>query len=144
MAADGLIERRATLARLKTLVGGRVWQGSIDDDTQIPRDSAGRVLPHIVVNFGAPVRTTRDRVLANGEKGQPHVLPANIACVAGDYDSAQTVMAAVMDLLLDWRPSATSDAYEAKGGYGTRRDSTEASPSRRIEGLFLEAVINSG
>lgn len=143
VAVDGLIERRATLERLKTLVGGRVWQGSIDDDTQIPRDTAGKVLPHIVVGFGAPVRTTRDRKLAVGEKGQPHVLPANIACIAGDYDAAQETMSAALNLLLDWAPSETADAYEAKGGYGTRRPSTESSPTRFVEGLFLESTINN-
>lgn len=144
MAADGLFERRATLTRLKTLAGGRVWQGSIDDDVQIPRDSAGKVLPYIVVNFGAPVRSTRDRQIATGEKGQPHILPVNIACIAGDYDAAQEVMSAALNLLLDWAPSETADAFEAKGGYGTRRASTESSPTRYVEGLFLEGVFNNG
>lgn len=144
MAAHGLAERRATLARLKTLVGGRVWQGSVDDDVEIPRDTSDKVLPHIVVSFGAPVRSARDRNLANLDKGQPHILPASIACVAGDADAAQVVMAAVFDLLVDWAPSETSDMWESKNGYSASRDATANTPSRRISGIFLETVVNHG
>lgn len=144
MGAYGLEERRNTLARLKTINAGRFWQGTIDDDYPLPRDPSGRVLPHGIVDFGAPVRTARDRNLSKGEKGQPHVLPVSISLVSGDKDSAQELAAAVLDLLLDWAPSETSDAYEAKGGYGTRRPSTANVPTRVIDGLFLEAVINNG
>ncbi|WP_406245795.1 hypothetical protein ACI7YT_12195 [Microbacterium sp. M] len=145
MAAHGLAERRATLARLKTINAGRAWQGSVDDDYEVPREpGTGKVLPHTIVDFGAPVRSSRDRNLTNPEKGQPHILPANIACVAGDYDSAQVLMAAVFDLLVDWAPSSTSDPWESKGGYGSRRAATANTPTRHIEGLFLEDVVNQG
>lgn len=144
MAAHGLDERRATLAKMKTINGGRAWQGSVDDSYEVPRDSAGRILPHAIVDFGAPVKTARDRNLAFREKGQPHVLPANIAIVAGDPDAAQVTMAAYFDLLVDWEPSETADAWEAKGGYGTRRPSTSSVPTRHIEGMFLESVVNQG
>lgn len=143
MSAYGLDERRNTLARIQTINAGRAWQGSVLDDYEIPRDSSGRVLPHAIIDFGAPVRTARDRALAYGEKRQPHVLPVNIACVAGDYDKAQALAAAIHDLLLDWAPSEGSDPFESKGGYGTRRPSTENTPTRYIEGLFLECVVNS-
>ncbi|WP_217182699.1 hypothetical protein [Streptomyces sp. AC495_CC817] len=145
MAAHGLEERRATLAKLQTINSGRAFQGSLDDAYEVPRDpSSGRALPHVIVDFGAPVRTARDRNLAKREQGQPHVLPANIACVAGNADDAQLLMAAVFTLLVDWEPSATSDAWEAKGGYGTRRPATQSTPTRFVEGLFLEAVTNQG
>lgn len=144
MAAHGLEERRATLARMKTINAGRAWQGSVDDDYEIPRDTSGRVLPHAIIDFGAPVKTARDRNLANREKGQPHVLPANIAIVAGDPDAAQVTMAAYFDLLVDWAPSDTADSWEAKGGYGSRRAATDSTPSRIIEGMFLETVVNQG
>ena len=142
MAANGLSERRATLARMKTINGGRAWQGTVDDDYEIPRDADGRVLPHAIIDFGAPVRSTFDRNLAHMEKGQPHILPANIAIVAGDPDAAQVTMAAYFDLLLDWKPSTTADPWEAKGGYGSRRPSTSSVPTRYIEGLFLETSVN--
>lgn len=142
MAAHGLEERRSTLTRLKTINGGLAWQGSVDDDYIIPRDKDGRVAVHVVVDFGTPVKTARDRNLAHREKGQPHILPANIAIVAGDPGAAQDAMAAVFDLLVDWEPSKTADAWEAKGGYGSRRPATGAHPTRYLEGLFLECVVN--
>lgn len=145
MSAHGLAERRATLARLQAITWLKTWQGSVDDDDQIPREEGtGRVLPYVVVDFGAPVKSTRDRNIANPEKGQPHVLPANIACVGGNADDAQAVMAAVFESLVDWAPSATADAWEAKGGYGSRRSSTASTPTRYLEGLFLESVVNQG
>jgi hypothetical protein len=142
MSAYGLAERRATLARIKGINQGRAWQGSVLDAYEIPRDPSGRVLPHTIVDFGAPVRSTRDRNLAYSEAKQPHILPVSIACIAGDYDSAQTLAEAVFNLLLDWAPTSASDPYEAKGGYGTRRAATEATPTRYIDGLFLETTLN--
>lgn len=144
MAAHGLEERRSTLARLKTINGGRAFQGSLADDYEVPRDADNRVAAHIIIDFGAPVKTARDRNLANAEQGQPHVLPANIACVAGDADSSQVLMAAVFKLLVDWAPSDTADPWEAKGGYGTRRPATQAVPTRYVDGLFLETTVNQG
>lgn len=146
MSADGVLERRATITRLKTLVGGRVWKGTIPDEEEPARilDASGKVKPHIIVDFGAPVRTTRDRTLALGEKGQPHLLPVNVACIAGDADSAEDVMKAVFDLLVDWAPSDTADPFEAQGGYGGRRNATANTPTRFIEGLFLQAAVNQG
>lgn len=144
MAAHGLEERRATLSRLKTINAGRAWQGSVWDDYEIPRDTSGRILPHAIIDFGAPVKTARDRNLAASEKGQPHVLPGNLAIVAGTPDDAQALMAQIFELLVDWAPSATSDAWEAKGGYGTRRPATGLTPTRFVEGIFLEAVVNNG
>ena len=77
MAAHGLAERRATLAKMKTINAGRVWQGTIPDDEDVPRDDDGRVLPHAVIDFGAPVQLARDRNLAYGEKGAGSDIPPN-------------------------------------------------------------------
>ena len=142
MAAHGLQARRSTLAKMKTINAGRAFQGSVEDETIIPRDTSGRVLPYAVVDFGTPVKTARDRNLANREKGQPHALPATISLIAGDFDAAQTLMAAYVDLLLDWAPSDSSDSWELKGGWGTRRNATDNTPSRYIEILYWETVVN--
>ncbi|MBT2484861.1 MULTISPECIES: hypothetical protein [unclassified Microbacterium] len=145
MAAHGLQERRNTLAKLKTINGGRAWQGSVDDEAIIPRHTEdGSVMAYAVITFGAPVKTKRDRNLTNSELGQPHVLGATIACVAGDPDDAQDLMADVIELLVDWKPSESADAYEAKGGFGSRRPATENVPTRYIEGLYLETTVNQG
>lgn len=142
MAAHGLAERRATLAKMKTINAGRVWQGTIPDDEDVPRDTAGRVLPHAVIDFGAPVQLARDRNLAYGEKRQPHALPGVVTCIAGTADDAQALMAAYFDLLIEWKPSLGADPWEAKGGYGSKRPATESTPTRYMEVLFLEAGIN--
>lgn len=151
MAAHGLAERKATVARLKEIPGviqpdesPLVWQGSVEDDKMIPRDGAGKVFPYIVIDFGAPVRSTRDRNLTNAEQGQPHVLPASVACIAGTAEDAQELMASVFEMLVDWKPSATADPWESQGGYGTRQPSTGSTPTRFIEGLFLQTVVNHG
>lgn len=144
MPAHGLPERRATLARLKTINGGRAWQGSVDDDAIIPPQQDGKIMAYAVISFGAPVKTKRDRNLTNAELGQPHILTASVACVAGDADDAQNLMADVIDLLVDWAPSESSDAFEAKGGFGSRRPATNNTPTRFIEGIFLETTVNQG
>ena len=142
MAAHGLEERRATLARMKTINAGRAHQGSVEDATFLTRDDDGRVNPYAVVDFGTPVKTARDRTLAKRELGQPHVLPATVSLIAGDYDAAQVLMADYVELLVDWAPSDSSDSWELKGGFGTRRNATDNTPSRYIEVLYLETVVN--
>jgi hypothetical protein len=144
VAGHGLEERRATLARVKALVGGRVYESALPDDANPPRSSDGKIAPHIILDFGAPVRSARDRNLSNPEKGQPHVLPVNAACIAGDADAASVVSAALFDLLVDWAPSETSDPYEAKGGYGGKRPATGNTPTRYVSGSFFECVTNQG
>lgn len=144
MAAHGLQERRNTLTRLKTINGGRAWQGSVDDEAQIPRHPDGTVKAYAVLAFGTPIKTKRDRNLTNGELGQPHILPVTVSCVAGDPDDAQELMADVIELLVDWAPSDSSDPFEAKGGFGTRRNATQNTPTRHIEGVYLETTVNQG
>jgi len=143
MAANGLAERRATLARVKTLVGGRVWESALPDDQTVPIGPDGKVKPYIVLDFGAPVRVMSDRMLANPEKGQPHTLPLNAACIAGDADSAAAVAAALFDLLVDWAPSATADPFEAKGAT-ERIAPRRARPHRSSSpGFFLNPQLTS-
>lgn len=144
MSAFGLEERIATLARIKTVNAGRAWQGSVLDDYEVPRFPDGKPYPYTVVDFGSPVRSMRDRNLAYGEKYQPHVLPVSVTCIAGDYEKAQALAATIHDLLLDWAPSDSADPFESKGGYGTRRPSTENVPTRYLEGLFFETTVNHG
>ena len=143
MAADATDEVEAIITRLKTLVGGRVWESALPDDEDPPRLASGAVAPYIVVDFGAPVRSTRDRNIASGELGQPHILPLNVACVAGDIATARAVAKAVFNLLVDWAPSSSSDPIVAQGGYGSNRPSTERSPTRFVKGLFFETTVNN-
>lgn len=142
MAAHGDDEIQATITRVKTLVGGRVYESALPDDENPPRAADGKVAPHIILDFGATVRSTRDRNLATPEKGQPHVLPLNAACVAGDAATARSVRKALFNLLLDWKPSETADAWEAKGGYGGNRPATGNTPTRFISGSFFESTVN--
>lgn len=142
--AHGLVERASTKRRLESLAGGRVWQGTVDDDDIIQRFPDAKTKPYIVVQFGAPIRTTRERNLTNGDLGQPHIQTATVSCVAGDYDSAQQLMGAVVETLVDWAPSDFSDPWRLEGGFGNRRARTSNTPTRFIEGLFLTTTINLG
>lgn len=146
MSADGVAERRATIAKIETVPGlsGLVFRGAVPEGAEVPRDSSGRVLAHVVVDFTAPIQSVRDRALANGELGQPHLLGASIAIISGNIDWSEDVMKDVMHTLIDWAPSSSSDPWEAKGGYGSRRPATGNVPTRYIEGLFLECAVNTG
>lgn len=144
MAASGIDERRATLARLKTLAGGRVWQGVVDDEAAIPRTKEGKIYRHAVIDFGAPIRSLRERNLTNPDLRQPHILSATVACIAGTADDAQALMDDVVNMLVDWAPSGTSDPWELKNGYGGYRQGTSAIPSRFIQVIFLETTVNLG
>lgn len=142
MAADADAEIEATLTRLKTLVGGNVFETALPDDANPPRNPNGSIAPHIIAIFGAAVRSTRDRILSAGEVSQPHTLPLNLVCVAGTASAARKTAKDATALLLDWAPSASSDTYRAEGGYGGSRAATTNSPSRFVRGVFLETTVN--
>lgn len=143
--AHGINERRSTVARLTTLAGGRVWKGSVDDDDDLPREwITGRVRPHIVVRFGAPVRSSKERNLTNGDLQQPHILSGTVYCVAGNVDDAEELMAAVVETLVDWAPSPSSDPWEASNGFGAKRSQTANTPTRYIEAVFITTTVNLG
>lgn len=144
--AHGLVERKATKRRIEdTLVSGRVWQGSVDDDDNVPREEGtGRVLPHIVIRYNAPVRSSRERNLTNGDLGQPHILSGTFHCVAGSAEDAQELMAALVETIVDWAPSAHSDPWRLSNGFGARRPATANTPTRFIEALFGETTVNLG
>jgi hypothetical protein len=143
MAADADAEIEATLTRARTLVGGRVWESALPDDANPPRDANGAIKPYIILDFGAVVRSTRDRTLAHGDLKQPHILPVNAACVAGDVATARAVQKALFNLLVDWAPSSSADAYRAQGGYGSNRPATGNTPTRFVRGGFYETTVNN-
>lgn len=144
MAADGDAEIEATITRAKTLVGGRVWEGFVPDrDAALTHDANGAVVPHIILDFGASVRSAKDRHLSGPDLDQPHVLPLNAACIAGDMATARAVSKALFNLLVDWAPSATSDPWEAQGGYGSANPATANTPSRAIRGGFFSTTVNT-
>ena len=141
MAADADVEIEATLARLATLAGGRVFETAAPDETSVTLN--GKVFPHIVVDFGDTVRTRRDRILSTGEVNQPHILPVNVACIAGTASAARKLAKAVITLLLDWAPSNSSTGFAKEGGYSGGRSATANTPSRFVRGVFLEATVNN-
>ncbi len=145
MSANTISARQATLTRLSSLAGGRVFQGSIDEEGtgyDIPRDSAGRTKPHIVVDWLTPTPSRRDRVLGLGEKGQPHSLYGSFACIAGSASDAEALMGAVFDSLIDWRPETDADPYDAQGGFRERIErKSNTVPERFIEMLYLGTVV---
>lgn len=141
MAADADIEIEATLAQLATLAGGRVFETAVTDETAVTLN--GKVLAHIIVDFGETVRTRRDRILSTGEVNQPHILPVNVACIAGSASAARKLAKGVIGLLLDWAPSASSTGFVKEGGYGGSRSATANTPSRFVRGVFFEAWINN-
>lgn len=141
MAADGDAEIEATLARLNTLAGGRIFETALSDDSDVVL--SGEVRPHVILDFGATVRTGRDRILAASEPNQPHILPVNAACIAGSAADARKLARGVMGLLLGWSPSADSDPYRAEGGYGAQRVATANTPTRFVRGIFFETTLNN-
>lgn len=141
MTADGIVERRNTVTRVESL-GVVVHVGEAPDNWEPPRDASNRVLPYVILDFGAPIRTVQDRSIGLSEQEQPHLLTVNAACISGVRSWSEDLMKAVFAILVDWRPSESADPFTAQGGYGTRLAASGNVPSRPVEGLYLETSVN--
>lgn len=126
---DGLVEAESILARLRTLAGGRIYDGGPPDYEDLEKDGSGKVRPYAVLLFGEPIPDKSETTLGPISE-QPFVLPVTIQWVAGDATDMRRLAAAGSNLLLDWHPSPAAGAMEPmNGGEFTVRD-TQDRPTR--------------
>jgi hypothetical protein len=138
---DGALESTAILTRAKTLFGGRVTEG-LADDQNVALNSDLSVRPFAAILFGEPVATGKDRNIGH-ESTQPHVLAVSFVLTARDSITARTMAADVLNLFMDWQPSASSGLMIPSGGganFGTLASVNQ--PSRFIRMRNFRVEIN--
>lgn len=141
MSADGVAEQRAILARLGTLVGGRIFDG-IPDDEELPTATFGEIKPYIVVIFGSDVPTGADRSLME-EDVQPLIQPLTVECWGGNADICRTTAGAVKGLIRGWKPDElNASSIRTSGGGDFRQKSSAGKPSRFMRAVNGEYTYN--
>lgn len=126
---DGLAEAEAILARLRTIAGGRIYDGGAPDYEELAKDDGGRVRPYAVVFFGEPIPDKAEATLGPTRE-QPFMLPVTVQWVASDPGDLRQLAAAGAALLLEWRPTPSAGYMEPmNGGEFTTRD-TQDRPTR--------------
>lgn len=142
---DGVAEEEAILARLKdNLVGGRVYD-QITDEMVAPAGDVREVAPYILVDFGVPYPTTRDRIVGAGELSQPYVMALSVECWASQVRDARVVAGAVRRLLIDWQPTPSSQPLSGMGGGGfSTMSARQLLPSRAMRQVLLMCTFNLG
>lgn len=138
---DSMAERAAIMARLGTLAGGRVGKAH-PDAKKIERDEDGNALPYLVVRFGNPVPSARDRGLG-GETTQPHAFPWTVSACGGVLDDVEELSAAVRRKMLGWIPNPPNTGQTKGGsGYSYSALDSEKRPARFEEGTYWTCAMN--
>lgn len=142
MSADGVAEQRAILARLSTLVGGRIHDG-IPDDEEVEKDAFGAIKPYIVVIFGSDVPTGADRSLMD-EDVQPLIQPLTVECWGGNADICRTTAGAVKGLIRgNWKPDPlNASSIRTSGGGDFRQKDSAGKPTRFMRAVNGEYTYN--
>lgn len=137
-----IAEQYVILERVKTLAGGRVFDG-VPDDAEIPYDEEGsRLRPYLVVTFGIPVRAARDRSIL-GARFQPYIQPFTVDCYGASADDARRLASGLIDLLLGFTPDdQNASEIEMAGGGDFRERDTQGRPTRFIKRVQGEYLIN--
>ena len=138
----GRSERDAIKSRLSSLVNGHVYKTAVPDSKALTRDSAGRVLPYIVLRYSTPKMSTVGRNIASGEQGQPHMITFTLIVESGDADWTEDVMDNATTKLVGWQPSETSGVIQARGGFDYDDSDTSSKPTRFGSTMFGRFYIN--
>lgn len=126
---SGLAEAQAILARLRTIAGGRIFDGGAPDWAQLEKNADGTVKPYGVVFFGEPIPDKAEATLGS-TTDQPFTLPVVVQWVASSGEDLRTLAAAGAALLIEWRPTPSAGYMEPmNGGEFTTRD-TQDRPTR--------------
>ena len=143
MAIDGAAERAFIMsaAGIGSFAGGRVWKTAVPDDVELPRDTAGRVRPYVIVRFSTPFAATRGRAIAGGEQSQPHIMSFTVTAYAGDADSADLTLSAVQNKLVGLIMPNCGE-IKANGGFSFPESDTSSKPSRYGVGSMFRVPIN--
>ena len=142
MAADGLAETAAIIARVEPLTPGAVFEG-VPDVEDVPRDSLGRVKDYCVIQTGETLPMSRGRGLGVTEAGQPHIYMATITWYTNKPGTVAKLRAAGGNLLRGWTPNPpNSGELKVAGGYSYTRRATENTPTRWEAGSHFETVVN--
>lgn len=139
---DGQAESDAIISQLSSAapVAGRVYE-FLPDDAQLQFYSNGKVKPFIVVSFTTPFRDPRGRTIV-GERQQPHIMGAIIACIGPDEGTARDVKAAVLNNLLDWEPTGNASPMVLEGGSARPSLDDVSKPSRFQHHVYFSFTIN--
>jgi hypothetical protein len=144
MGPDGVAEEEAILARLKQyLVGGRVYD-QITDAMIDPQGDIRETAPYILVDFGVPYPTNRDRLMGASELEQPYTMAVSVQCWASQVKDARRVAGAVRRLLLDFQPTSTCYPMVGAGGGGFATTGRPTVPSRAMRQQLFFLTFNVG
>lgn len=143
-AFDGEIEEDNILARINGLVGGRVWETQVPDDTTLPReeDGSGGVKVYIIVRFAEPGAAAQGRNIASGEQGQPQLLSFSVTVYGDDADAVKETSREQRRLLVDFVPSDTSTPIRSSGGNAFGDADTPSVPTRYRRITFYRTIFN--
>lgn len=128
--------------RLKTLVGGRVWEIQVPDDVDLARVTDGGVKPYIVVRFANPLSLSQGRSIAAGEQQQPHQITFTVIVIGSDADSVKSTMRVVNQRLVDFEPSDGATKIRSRGGFSYPNGDTGSRPTRFQKAGFYRFNYN--
>jgi hypothetical protein len=142
----GVAERAFILSpeALGALAGGRVYKTQAPDSSKLARKDDDTVKPYLVVTFQTPSAAAGGRSIGVNESRQPHLMGITVAAYAGDAESAEALMAAVIRTLVGTNPSDTAGEIKLAAGQSFTAADNGSRPTRFGEWAIFKVYINLG
>ena len=127
-------------SQIESLVNYKVFTAEMPEDESLELDSHGVMKPFIVVYFGGPVRSAKDRGLISA-KYDSTVLFITIEAFAANADAAIDIKGYLLENLTGWIPEGATELVPM-GGMTYSRAGTKVRPTQYIEATSFQCFSN--
>jgi hypothetical protein len=144
MSSEAYPEQELIIAKAISdvaLAGGRAYD-EIPEEQDLEKDADGiLILPYIVVAFGTLIPQEDSRSI-EGYDQQPLIMPIIWECWAPTKRQARQLAGQVRTAFRGWQPNENSTQIEMSGGSWADPRNGAARPSRYLEAVTAQTVIN--
>jgi len=142
MSLDALVEQEAILARARTLLGGRIYDG-IPDETRLERDANNVLLPYAVVWFGELFPANPADRSITGAQDQPATMSVLFDIWSESATTSRQAISAFHGLFIGWSAGDNMSEMILRGSGAFSFHQTTTGPTRFSRTLTLQFTINN-
>ena len=117
-----------------------VYRSEIPEDDALEYDERGTLRPFLVVEFGGPIRSARDRGIVS-VRMDPYIIFLTVTAVAARAQDADAMKGLVIDTLLGLRVPDTGE-LQLSGAMSYGRASNSIRPTQFIASQSFQTITN--
>lgn len=135
------------VARVKFILPNHpVLEDTLPDDTALPRDENGQLIPYVVLRFG-PIRAKRREKSMMGPRHDGYFGTVDVMCVAPNGRMARLANQIAIDGLIGYKPNNGTEPLSPRSDEGDPSQfvvsSNEARPTQMVCSTRLKFGVNT-